>query len=471
MNFPRLDFSPLADLPAVYQQAQSRQTLADLGRGLADGTLDYRQAAATVAKTGDLGTTIKLLTLGSEEDASKQFQQMFGPQASAPQAVPAPATPSQPAPAQSPSPKPMTLAALGPQPTYPMNDAGVPPAPPRAPVQPTARVWGDQEAERAGLYEPQRVAGPAQPTAPSPAAPAQPQQEDGLNLTPRLRQLIGAASHPRLPSAQKEIAKTLLTRELENTKLPDPVKKYLFAKGQGFTGSYLDFETQLRKSGATTVNVDTKGEGKFEEEFGKKQADRWNKYIEEGQAAQRKLVDIETMREIHQRAGSQGVMVNVKETLGPFADAMGVSIDGLSDIQAYSAIVQRLAPQQRAPGSGSTSDIEFKGFVKSMPGLIQNSAAREITLNTMEALTRDEIARGEIASRLATKEITRGQAEAALRNLPDPMKGFAEWRKANPQIYAQSVKPSSAATSTAAPTSGDGGWQTIDGVKIRKKQQ
>jgi len=460
MNFPQLDFSPLADLPRVYRETQARQTLADLGRGLADGTLDYRQAAAMAAKTGDLGTTVKLLTLGSEEDASKQFQQMFGPQASAPAQPAAPA----------PSPKPTTLATLGPQPTYPMSDAGVPPAPPRAPVQPTAKVWGDEEAERAGLYEPQRVAGPPQPAAPvSAPAPAQP-QDDGLNLTPRLRQLIGAASHPRLPAAQKEIAKTLLTRELDNTKLPDPVKKYLFAKSQGFTGSLLDFEIALGKSRATTVNVDTKGEGKFEEEFGKKQADRWNKYIEDGQAAQRNLVDIQTMREIHQRAGSQGIMANVKETLGPFAEALKVPIEGLSDIQAYSAIVQRLTPQQRAPGSGSTSDIEFKGFLNSMPRLMQNPAAREITLNTMEALTRDEISRGEIASRLATKEITRGQAETALRNLPDPMKSFAEWRKANPQLYAQSVMPNASPVSPASPST-EGGWLTIDGVQIRKKQQ
>jgi hypothetical protein len=114
--------------------------------------------------------------------------------------------------------------------------------------------------------------------------------------------------------------------------------------------------------------------------------------------------------------------------------------------------VQRLAPQQRAEGSGSTSDIEFKGFIKSLPILSQNPAARDATLNTMDALNRDDMARGDIATRLATKEITRKQAEQELRALPDPMKSFTDWRKANPALYGQALKgQASSAAATAKP--------------------
>jgi hypothetical protein len=204
--------------------------------------------------------------------------------------------------------------------------------------------------------------------------------------------------------------------------------------------SLLEMEKQLREAGKTTVNVDTKGETKFEEKFGEGQAKRWNGYIEESQNAERKLADIQSMREISQRIGSQGAKANLKEAVGPYAEALGIPVDGLSDIQAYSSVIQRLAPQQRAPGSGSTSDIEFKGFLKSLPTLSQHPEARDVTLNTMEAFARDDMARGDIASRLATKEINRGQAEREMRALPDPMKGFTDWRKANPEAYGQALK-------------------------------
>lgn len=295
-------------------------------------------------------------------------------------------------------------------------------------------------------------------------APMQAPQQGGLDLSPRMLQLIGAMNHPSLPAAQKEIAKTLLTREMDAAKLPDAVKQYVFAKGQGYGGSFVEYQTEIRKAGATTVNVDQKGEGKFEEEFGKKQADRWAKYIDNADAAERKLVDINTMREISTRMGSQGAVAGLKEAIGPYAEAFGINVEGLSDIQAYSQVIQRMAPQQRAIGSGSTSDIEFKGMLKSLPGLMQHPAAREMGLNTMEALARDDIARGEIASRLASKEInpatgkplTRAEAERELRALPDPMKGFVEWRKANPELYGQSLKAGSAASAAPSPPKATG---------------
>lgn len=203
----------------------------------------------------------------------------------------------------------------------------------------------------------------------------------------------------------------------------------------------VDQKIAIAAAGRPQTTIDQRAESKFDEELGKGQAKRWNGYIESGQAAQKKMVDINAMRDISKRLGTQGAMANAKEVFGPYADALGINVDGLSDIQAYSSIVQRLAPQQRAEGSGSTSDIEFKGFLKSLPTLTQNPQAREMTLNTMEALTRDEIARGEIASQLASKEITRVEAEKQLKALPDPMQGFAEWRKANPGLYGEAIKP------------------------------
>lgn len=440
LTVPRVDFSSLGELPAVWKKGQNEQKLADLGRGLADGSIDYKAAAAQTAGMGDITHTLQFLALAEQRKkqddeiaASGQFRQglktMYG---------------AQPGP-QSPMPNAMPVLGAR-EPTG--GGPEIPRVAPGAPVPPTSKVWGDAEAEGAGLYEPTKkpmsLAG-LPPVAPPPApVPAPPTSTGGglpSGITPRALQLIDASGNPRLPAAQREVAKTLLAAEMDGAKATPDMKEWAFAKSQDpGTPDYTTWHRANKAAGKTEVNIDQKGEGEFEKELGKGQAKRWNGYIETGQAAERKMVDIGTMREISRRLGSQGATANIKEAIGPYAEALGINVGGLSDIQAYSQVIQRLAPQQRAEGSGSTSDIEFKGFLKSLPTLSQNPAAREIGLDTMEALTRDEQARGVIATQLATKEIKRDEAERRLRALPDPMKGFVEWRKANPDVYGQALK-------------------------------
>jgi len=310
-----------------------------------------------------------------------------------------------------------------------------------------------QELQQAGGQQALAFQQPAQQPAPFQQAPptqvAQAPQQAGGAATPSIPHLLQAIANPYLPAGQKDIAKMYLQKSLEAEKTPDHIKQLqILKRDSGYPGTLLDLEKELKSLAKTEVNINQKGESKFEEEFAKVDAKRFGDIREAGEAARKKLVDVETMREIHNRAGSQGVLAGVKDVLGPYADAAGINIEGLSDIQAYASVVERLAPQQRAPGSGSTSDVEYKGFKKSLPQLMQNPAAREVTLNVLEGLTRDEIARGDIVSKLSSKEITRAEAEKALRALPDPMKAFSEWRKANPEAYGAAIKGANAPKQT-----------------------
>lgn len=280
-------------------------------------------------------------------------------------------------------------------------------------------------------------------SAPPPASPQAQAPQPSNRLQQALPALLQGSMNPRLPQSARDTLKVLTEHALKQGDLTPDQKEYAQALSQGDPDAIKGFTPWMRANkaaGATKVSIDQQGETSFEKEFGKDQAKRWSGIIEQGEKAQRQLVDITSMREISNRIGSVGASAAAKEALGPYAEALGVNIEGLSDIQAYSSIVQRLAPQQRAPGSGSTSDVEFKGFLKSLPQLTQNPAARDATLNTMEALSRHDVAQAEIAQRLATKEINRTQAEKELRALPDPMASFREWRKANPQAYGQALK-------------------------------
>jgi hypothetical protein len=82
LTVPMLNFSTLGDLGNVYREAQNRRTLADLGKGLADGSIDYKQAAGRLASTGNINGVVSLLQLGQKQQenaaASAAIQAAFG---------------------------------------------------------------------------------------------------------------------------------------------------------------------------------------------------------------------------------------------------------------------------------------------------------------------------------------------------------------------------------------------------------
>lgn len=353
-----------------------------------------------------------------------------------------------------------------------MAQAGVPVAETEADVQ---RLEQEQAARAS---QPTQVAGAAD--LPPQGANATPTQAQGFavpgNMLPpndpfprvTTQQLYGVLQNPQASDGQRAMAKSIIDNRMkysdenapdkrEMTRLqteklrrevegeggrpmtPDERKAYNVPDGQ---------PAFVKRNGdpgfgpaGTRIDLN-KGENKFEEELGKGQAKRFNDLIAEGDVAQGRLADIQTLRETSRRLGSQGSSANLKATVGPYAESLGIKVDGLSDIQLYESITQRLAPTLRAPGSGSTSDIEFKGFLRAIGPLSNTPAAREMILDTFEAASRNDIARADIASRLAQKEITRGQAEKEIRALPNPLESFREFRKQNPDLVGQAIKES-----------------------------
>lgn len=273
-------------------------------------------------------------------------------------------------------------------------------------------------------------------------------------------QLMGVISSPSASDGQRALAQRVLDNRQKYTDENAPDKREqsrLETQKRALEVQKLEREVtglltpeqeaqkaRLAQAGRTQINntnaFDAKGEGKFNEALGAAQAKRWNGYIEEGDVAQNRLADIQTLRETSRRLGSQGSSANLKATIGPYAESLGIKVDGLSDIQLYESITNRLAPTLRAPGSGSTSDIEFKGFMRAIGPLSNAPAAREMILDTFEAASRNDIARSEIASRLASGDINRQQAEKEIRALPNPLEGFRKFREANPDAVGQAIK-------------------------------
>lgn len=192
----------------------------------------------------------------------------------------------------------------------------------------------------------------------------------------------------------------------------------------------------------TRVNIDQKAESAFDTQAATHQVKRFDAIVQTGFDAKTNRADVNALREIGARIpGGTGKTPEIIAALGPYAEAMGIKVDGLGDMQAFEAIVNKMAPRQRAPGSGSTSDFEGRQFLKGLPTLGKTPEGNELIENTMTALQDHQERAAEIASRALNKELSPRDADKLLRELPDPWTAFKEYRKQQGNQPAAGANP------------------------------
>lgn len=155
-----------------------------------DGQVDFGAAIDILARSGQVGQAVKAAQgqqqLQAGQAAARDFASLFGGGG---------------APAQAPMAPARTQGGLPAPPAG--NVAGTGAGAMRPPVPSTPRVWGDAEAEAAGLYEP-RAGG----------APAQPRQQSGGTGLPSVQRLTQVLSNPNLPAAQRQIGLKMLEKAM-----------------------------------------------------------------------------------------------------------------------------------------------------------------------------------------------------------------------------------------------------------------
>lgn len=312
---------------------------------------------------------------------------------------------------------------------------------------------------------PAPVAAPPQTQAAAPSpAPVQTAQAGGVDRATLVRWL--QSGNPYLVQQAQSIAQKQIERQFDEGKPTDEMREYdLYRRQEQAAGrqpsSFFDYKTNLKKAGAiqNNVQIDQKGESEFSKESGKLAAKRYDEIVSDAGRSKQLLSDVQTLGELGKNIRT-GKNAEFRAAIGPYAEALGIKIDSLDDIQAFEAITNRVAPSLRVPGSGAQSDMELRNFLKSLPSLGNTPEGNALIQKTLEGVTQNKLAAAEIASRALTGEITRKEADKLIRDLPDPM---AEWREANKKANA---KPAS----NAASAGGDG-WKTLpNGVRIREKQ-
>jgi len=291
---------------------------------------------------------------------------------------------------------------------------------------PSSKVWGDREAEDEGLYEPS--AKPPVMAQGGPAAPVQASAPTSVGIPPDqqmyIRRLI---ADPSTRAHGVALLQQYQTQAAAASKPTDEIREFEYSQRHP---GFKDYKTDLKRAGAiqNQVTIDQKGEGEFSKEAGKLQAKRFNELAEDGPTAKQMVSDIETLRTLGAQVGT-GKGAALMAQFGPYAKAIGVDLNGLDEVQAYEAIVNRVAPALRVKGSGAQSDYELKNFLKSLPSLGNTPGGNELTSQVLQGLYENKRRAAEIGAAALNGKISRPDAEKALNDLPDPMAGYRDFIK------------------------------------------
>lgn len=191
------------------------------------------------------------------------------------------------------------------------------------------------------------------------------------------------------------------------------------------TPEYQQFMTSGGKQ-ADSITINN-GEGnKFYNKLDEKNAETFSGLSDTGMQARSKLAQIDRLEGLMTNA-PQGAVGALKQAAGEW----GIATEGLSDIQAASALLEKMVPEQRAPGSGPMSDADIKMFRASLPRVINQPGGNQLVFQTMRGIAQYEMEMGAIADKVANRErkedgtvYTPADARRDIASLKNPLLDF-----------------------------------------------
>jgi hypothetical protein len=144
-----------------------------------------------------------------------------------------------------------------------------------------------------------------------------------------------------------------------------------------------------------TVNTGDPGGGELRTALDKKEGESWAGYLAAGAVSGANAADFEVLDELIQIAPQGPITGRLAETFKGFNSAG----------DAFQSIVKRIAPTLRAPGSGSTSDIEYDGMLRSLPGLSNTPEANRMINEIMKSKAQINVERANVIRMYQTEQI------------------------------------------------------------------
>lgn len=184
---------------------------------------------------------------------------------------------------------------------------------------------------------------------------------------------------------------TLVTATPKQPKLPAEVQAYEYAKGQGYQGTYEQFAKDMKRAGASNVNVTTKQETEEAKAVGKAFGESYADLMKSDMMASSKIAKYDQLSQLLDGVNT-GKLTPIGTDIAAFSKSIGLNIDpNLGNKQAAEAISNDLALQLRNPSGGAgmpgaLSDKDREFLTKMTPGIGKDPRANKVLIETAKKL-------------------------------------------------------------------------------------
>lgn len=167
--------------------------------------------------------------------------------------------------------------------------------------------------------------------------------------------------------------------------------------------------TAKSRAGATSINMGEgdPADGELRKKLQGKEAESWSGYQAGAEKAAGMSQQMEVLDELGKMAPQGAIQGRAAQWFPGFSTAG----------DAFTSITTRIAPSFREPGSGSTSDIEYQGFLNSLPRLQTSPGGNAIISATIRSMANIKMERGAIVDAYADGTITAPEARKRMREL------------------------------------------------------
>jgi hypothetical protein len=189
---------------------------------------------------------------------------------------------------------------------------------------------------------------------------------------------------------QVDPAKYLELTMREPKAKPSNIQEYEYAVGQGYGGSFQDFQVEQKKAGATTIQMP--GDKKLVESLGTKSAERLDNSLTQATEAQTVLMTINELRPTIAEGVFSGPLSGSVRTIAQLASSLGITGQNTQELLTRTAeAMQGLAKFELSAaaamrGQGAITENERMLIQRAAAGRLDQFTAPEIQalLNAME---------------------------------------------------------------------------------------
>lgn len=164
----------------------------------------------------------------------------------------------------------------------------------------------------------------------------------------------------------------------------------------------------------------------FAKEAAKQAADRYASIIKHGDTQPNVVFDLMRMQELSDAIGNPNAYNSFVQKYGGWMKSVGINPRVMPNLEQFSALISKMAPNLRPAGAGTTSDFDLQQYINSLPQFMQTAEGRKAIIDHQRAVASYAMQQKAIAQQVMLGNLTREEGERRMNALPDP---HAIWKQ------------------------------------------